>query len=91
MFSYTIFKVLRLILIASTILEGLSSMMITSLASTAASDPIAPIAIPASARARTGASFIPSPTKINEPRFFPFFERSLRSSSTFASLSALNS
>ena len=40
----------------------LSAMSTASAASIAASEPSAPIAIPTSARARTGASFIPSPT-----------------------------
>ena len=38
----------------------------------AASDPIAPIAIPTSALASTGASFIPSPTKTTFPLDFLF-------------------
>ena len=45
------------------IFEGLSSIRTTFAASIAASLPSAPIAIPISARAKTGASFIPSPTK----------------------------
>ena len=44
------------------ILEGSSVIIIMSAASIAASDPNPPIAIPISAKARTGASFIPSPT-----------------------------
>ena len=53
----------REIPMALTILEGLSSIKTTSAASMAASLPSAPMAIPISARANTGASFIPSPTK----------------------------
>ena len=51
------------ILIALETFLGSSSISTTSAASTAASDPMAPIAIPISARDSTGASFIPSPTK----------------------------
>ena len=55
---------------ASAILDGLSSISTTSAASMAASLPSAPIAIPTSARASTGASLMPSPTKATVP--FPF-------------------
>ncbi len=51
--------------IASTSLDGSSVIRTTSAASMAASEPSPPIAIPTSARARTGASLIPSPTKAN--------------------------
>ena len=44
-------------------LEGMSSMRTTSAASTAASEPMAPMAIPTSARASTGASLMPSPSQ----------------------------
>jgi hypothetical protein len=49
-------------------LDGWSSMITMSEASMAASEPRPPMATPASARARTGASFIPSPTNIRLPR-----------------------
>ena len=42
----------------------------------AASLPMPPIAIPASERANTGASFIPSPTKITEAFLFFAFTSS---------------
>ena len=58
---------LRAILTATEIFKGSSSMRTTSAASTAASEPMAPMAIPTSARARTGASFKPSPTKARKP------------------------
>ena len=45
--------------------DGSSVIRTTSAASMAASEPRPPIAIPTSARARTGASLIPSPTKAN--------------------------
>ena len=51
------------ILIASETFLVSSSISTISAASTAASEPIAPMAIPMSARESTGASFIPSPTK----------------------------
>lgn len=54
--------VLREISMAFAIFDGLSSIKTTSAASMAASLPSAPIAIPTSARANTGASLIPSPT-----------------------------
>ena len=63
MFSYTMRMHLREIFIALDIFSGSSSMSTTSAASMAASEPIAPIAMPMSARESTGASFMPSPTK----------------------------
>ena len=63
---------------ASAIFEGLSSISTTSAASMAASLPKAPIAIPTSARANTGASLIPSPTKaIVSSVFFSLMRRSM--------------
>ena len=63
---------------ASAIFEGLSSINTTSAASMAASLPKAPIAIPTSARANTGASLIPSPTKaIVSSVFFSLIRRSM--------------
>ena len=53
----------------------------------AASEPKPPIAIPMSARANTGASLIPSPTKASLP-FVDFCENN---SSSFSTLSAGNS
>lgn len=67
MFSLTIFMVLLAMPIAFGTPSGSSSMSTTSAASIAASLPIAPIAIPISARMRTGASLIPSPTKATLP------------------------
>lgn len=52
---------------AFAILSRSSSIKTMSAASIAASEPIAPIAIPISARDNTGASFIPSPTKASLP------------------------
>ena len=72
------------ILIAFEILSGSSSIRTTSAASIAASDPIAPIAIPISALVSTGASFIPSPTNVTFS-LSDFF--CAISSSTFATLS----
>ena len=81
-FSQTILIVFLAIFMASAIFDGLSSIKTTSADSIAASEPIAPIAIPQSARIRTGASFIPSPTNASLP--LPFF----KSSSTLDTLSA---
>ncbi len=53
--------------IAKSILDGSSVIITTSEASMAASAPNPPIAIPISANAKTGASLIPSPTKITFP------------------------
>jgi len=83
-FWLTMARHLREIRIAWEIFMGSSSIRTTSAASIAASDPIAPMAIPISARVSTGASLIPSPTKARFP--FPLFSR--RSSSTFCTLSA---
>ena len=71
-------------MIALEIFSGSSSIRTTSAASIAASEPIAPIAIPISARVNTGASLIPSPTKASLS-FSAFVESS---SSTFDTLSA---
>ena len=56
---------LREMRIALEIFAGSSSISTTSAASIAASEPIAPMAMPISARPNTGASFMPSPTKAN--------------------------
>ena len=77
--------VLRAIRIASEICCGSSYISTTSAASMAASEPIAPIATPMSARASTGASLMPSPTKASIPSPAFFCESS---SSTFSTLSA---
>ncbi len=82
--------------IAVAILLGLSSMMTISAASIAASLPRAPIAIPMSALARTGASLMPSPTNARYLRFpcaVPWLlpdcsDCFFRSSSTILTLSA---
>ena len=47
---------------ALAIFSGSSSISTTSAASMAASEPIAPMAMPISARLSTGASLMPSPT-----------------------------
>ena len=63
--------------IARAILAGSSSMRTTSAASMAASLPKAPMAMPMSARASTGASLIPSPTKArSRPSLRSFSSRS---------------
>ena len=80
-FCFVILTVFFEITMASTIFEGLSSITTTSAVSTAASAPSAPIATPISAPASTGASFIPSPAKINVP------SSSVFSKSKFNSLS----
>ena len=54
---------LREMRMALAIFIGSSSISTTSAASMAASEPIAPIAMPISARLSTGASLMPSPTK----------------------------
>ena len=51
------------ICIAGNIFDGASFIMTASAASTALSLPSPPMAIPTSARASTGASFMPSPVK----------------------------
>ena len=53
----------RAMRMASAILAGSSSIRTTSAASMAASEPRAPMAMPTSARDKTGASLMPSPTK----------------------------
>ena len=83
-FSYTMRMHFLEILIACAIFTGLSSIKTTSAASIAASEPRAPIAIPISALASTGASLIPSPTNASIS-LFPFLPIS---SSTFVTLSA---
>ena len=70
MFSLTIFIVLLEIFIAVTTLDGLSSIITTSAASIAASEPRPPIAIPMSALVKTGASLMPSPANITLPLEF---------------------
>ena len=70
-FCRIIFFVYRAISTASTSFDGSSVIRTTSAASTAASLPSPHIAIPMSAIARTGASFIPSPIKASFP--FGFF------------------
>ena len=82
MFSFTIFIVFFDNLIVSTILDGSSVIKTISAASIALSAPSPPIAIPISAKANTGASFIPSPTKAS----FPFSDFSFNNSSTFSTL-----
>ena len=62
MFWWAIRSVWRAMRMATATSDGLSSISTTSAASMAASDPMAPIAMPTSARASTGASFMPSPT-----------------------------
>ena len=84
MFSYTILRHLRDMRMAFEILSGSSSIRTTSAASIAASEPMAPIAIPISALESTGASFMPSPTNASVP-LLPFLPSS---SSTFSTLSA---
>ena len=83
MFCFTIAIVFCAILMAAGIFVSLSSIITTSAASIAASDPNAPIAIPTSALASTGASFIPSPTNITDL----FVTLLLTISSSFATLS----
>ena len=68
---------------AVAILAGSSSIRTTSAASMAASDPRPPMAIPISALERTGASFIPSPTKASFS-FSPFSEISFSTSATLS-------
>ena len=67
MFSLAMRRVRRAMRTAAAILDGLSSMSTTSAASMAASEPSAPMAMPISARVRTGASLMPSPTKASVP------------------------
>jgi len=63
MFWRIIPMVLREMPMAMAIFLGSSSMMTTSEASMAASEPMAPMVIPMSALTSDGASLIPSPTK----------------------------
>ena len=83
MFCFTMRMHFLEILIAFAICRGLSSISTTSAASIAASEPIAPIAIPMSARVNTGASFMPSPTKARFS-FSDFMERSFSTSDTLS-------
>ena len=80
MFCHTMPMVLRAMRMARAMLDGLSSMSTTSAASMAASEPIAPMAMPMSARVSTGASLMPSPTKASLP-----FRRPARASPRAAS------
>ena len=68
-FCLTIFIVLLEMFIALAIFDGSSVIITTSAASIAASLPKPPIATPISAKAKTGASLIPSPTKTTFPSF----------------------
>ena len=63
MFCITIRFVAFATSMASTSFDGSSVIRTTSAASIAASEPSPPMAMPTSARARTGASLMPSPTK----------------------------
>ena len=69
---------------ALAIFIGSSSISTTSAASMAASEPMAPMAMPMSARESTGASLMPSPTKAS----FSFCPLLRSSSSTFSTLPA---
>ena len=81
-FSQTILIVFLAIFMLSAIFDGLSSIRTISADSIAASEPMAPIAIPQSALISTGASFMPSPTNASLPL------ASFNNSSTFETLSA---
>ena len=83
-FCRTIRKVFLEIRIAVLILEGASSIRTISAASMAASEPRPPMAMPMSARERTGASLIPSPMKAS----FLLGAFSARRRSTISTLSA---
>ena len=61
-FSRTMRRHLRAMSMAWMSLAGSSSISTTSAASMAASEPMPPMAMPTSARDRTGASLTPSPT-----------------------------
>ena len=87
MFSLTIRIVFLDNFIALIIFEGWSVIITMSAASIALSAPQPPMAIPMSAIASTGASFIPSPTNAN----FPFSEHVFSNSSTFSTLPSGNS
>ena len=78
--------VLRAIRIIAGIRLILSSIITTSAASIAASLPSDPIAIPTSARAKTGASLMPSPIKAK----VCFSSVDLSNASTFSTLSPGN-
>ena len=67
MFCLTMPMHLREMRMALAIWSGSSSIRTMSAASMAASLPIAPIAMPMSARVRTGASLMPSPTNASLP------------------------
>ena len=67
MFCHTMFLVIFPIFITDTILEGWSFWITTSAVSMVASLPSPPIAMPASARATTGASFTPIADKSQPP------------------------
>ena len=84
MFCHTMPMVFLARRMARAMLEGLSSMRTTSAASMAASEPMAPMAMPTSARVSTGASLMPSPTKAS--LWWP--SSSARSVSTRSTLSA---
>ena len=84
MFWYTIERHLRLILMAFEIFNGSSSIKTMSAASIAASEPIAPIAMPMSARPSTGASLMPSPTNAS----FSFSGFPCKRASTFSTFPA---
>ena len=71
MFCFTICSVCRAPRMAAESFMGSSSISTTSAASMAASEPMAPMATPASASAREGASLIPSPTNSTAPRSLP--------------------
>jgi len=83
MFCVTILHVNRDISTACANLEGSSVISTMSAASIAASEPNAPIATPMSAIERTGASFMPSPTKASLV-LAVFFSINFSSISTFS-------
>ncbi len=87
MFCHTMRMVRRATSMAFAMSSGLSFMSTMSAASMAASDPMAPMAMPMSARVSTGASLMPSPTKASLP--LPRVSRSVAASSfsTSATLS----
>ena len=85
MFSRTMRMVFRAIFTASGSREGLSSISTTSADSMAASLPMAPMAMPTSALASTGASLMPSPTKAS---FAPLCSRRSTSSTFWAGSSS---
>ena len=87
MFCHTMRMVRRARWMARAMSSGSSFMSTMSAASMAASEPMAPMAMPMSARVSTGASLMPSPTKASLP--LPLVSRSVwaRSASTSATLS----